>query len=238
MKKKLLFSTVATFCVSLVAGCGGDPTYQITAVPNSAEKGLVEGSGRYKIGDKVTLKAYPNVGCGGVPTLNFKKQNEHNFGADNEPFSMVAADVLEGQPGYYYAEFNLTEENVGTYQLTFECSTNEEGNAADDMFKEFTVNYVMVDDDNNPMSTQPTILDNTGVDGLEDNQQKIASGRRLTELKYIDSINDEIIWHVKDTKGTDDVADDTYEAFNFENSIREDMTLYGKKAGKEAKELM
>lgn len=203
-KNSILFGLISILCVGAAAGCGGEsePTYNILAELSNLENGTIKGGGRYKNGDAVTLRLYPTEGCHtDSPKLYFTPEGG---GAETE---YTASTSEDGTHFMFQFTVNNGEDGgastVGSYKAAFSCLTNkEEDVGAAGTRAEFLVNYKVVKNFDSTANEYKSVYDD-GSGGPIIPTQSVVYGNKITEIKYIDSIDGKIEWYIATNDETD-----------------------------------
>lgn len=151
-------------CVGTLAGCGEDK-YKIEVVVSNAEYGRVSGGGNYAIGDTVTIKVEPNLGCefAGLTYVN-------------------ADGVEETSP----LKFTVSTETIRKYTANFSCVGNNPESIEEEHSLKYTVTYKYY---RNGESTEYTGVSN------DDKSEIVLHGRKIEEKVYVDGILGSLKWY-------------------------------------------
>lgn len=214
-KSKVVLALVTTACVGGVAGCG-ETKYNISTSVENDEYGYITGGGNYAIGDRVTLKIYPNEGCKAL-SVQF---NDQEVGEDKRGGRYVSSIYDQtGKLSHYEHSFvvGLENDTIGKYTAYFECSSN----TAEDVDREST---------NKNLVTFEIWDGNTPIDSLTTTEEVVV-GRKVSERPYLDGLEGKITWYTSKNY----IASDIYD---FNNPVYDPLTLYGRVMNKSPKSII
>lgn len=177
-KKSLLFLILSFLCVGLVSGCG-EEKFSITTEVEDSEAGYMTGGGSYVKGSTVNLRVYVNEGCT-LNGVNFTKKDssitEKVSGIENAP-----------DGSYKYYDFAITDDTIGNYKASFDCSKTNTTNKGSSTAKNRVKFYIVKMDGTSQKDSDPF--------GLRTDASS-------SEVPYVEVANNALIGEIKNSSGT------------------------------------